>query len=535
MRYKDGVKVGTTSKHGLSVVRVVVQAANCQDSGIGIVIARHPLTLLVPSHVIELVSEGRSKGIQINGVNYENAKILPAQALQRDHLSVLQFPKRTHRDLSPAHLPKRGLLFTPGQPISLQRVSSESSASGRVVDVREHGQGKSIITDIEVSTGDSGSPLLVSGKLAAICQGMIQNEGSGNAVAVPLSSDSLAELKRVGRRHRVSVVGTLLAIFMTAFLSLVGFALYSSTSFTLAGVEVSQDGNSVTATNAQAITLHSSWTKPFYPTIRESLALASKTGGNLDRVAIGTNCGDDVGGSFTLLDSRGHQRWSYAVPNGECIYSTETVAYNNFLVGGIYTADLNQDGHTELLVTFMHDHFFPCKLVVFSMAGDILAEFWHPGYIRTIVASKVAESDDILVIASASNNRLKTDFWNPQTLFAFRGLDISGQAPPYTGTSGSPSELAPSHELWTWVIVNVDPLLKRAICSSFNIVDTNGDGIDDIQAVLSDGRFYNLSESGEVLSVDWGDRYDEMFPDGPVPALVELWDYIEKNKPDTLR
>jgi len=518
----------TTSEHGLSVVRVTIQAPDWQDSGIGIVIAQHPLTLLVPSHLIELVNQGQSEEIQVNGVGYENAKILPTPALQRDHLSVLQFPKKYHKDLASAHLPRQGLLLTPGQPISLQRMTSESCASGTVVDVREQGDGRSIITDIEVSTGDSGSPLLVSGKLAAICQGMIQREGSGNAVAVPLSSDSLAELKKVSRRYRVSVIGTLISIFIAAVLSLVGFAVYSASSFTLADIAVAEDGSSVTAANAQAVTLNSSWTRSFDTAIRRSLMLSSVTDGRVDRVAIGTVCTEGINGAITLLNSNGSPLWSYSVPDGECIYSgAEREAYNGFTVDRIYTSDLDQDGTTELLVVFVHRHFFPCKLVVFSMSGYILAEYWHPGYIRTIDTGKVGKSEDVLVVVSASNNALKTDFWNPQTLFAFRGLNISGQAPPYTGTVGDSTTLAPGSELWTWVIVNVDPLSFRATCTYFNITDVDGDSLNEIEAPLSDRRFYYFNEFGDVLDVQVGDSWEKNFPDTIPPPLVELWEYFE--------
>lgn len=517
----------TKSGNGLSVARVVIQAPDWQDSGIGIVVARHPLTLLVPSHLIELIEQGTSHEIQVNGVPYENAKILPTPALQRDHLSVLQFPRKHQRDLTSAHLPKHSVHLAAGQSISLQRFSAETSASGTVIDVREQGDGSSIITDIAVVTGDSGSPLFVFGKLAAICQGMIQHEGAGNAVAVPLSHDSLAELKKVNRRYRISVIGMLMGAFLAVILSFAGFAIYSANSFTIAGIEVSEDGSTVTATNAQAVTLNPSWTRSFNAPIRRSLVLSTETGGNLNRVAIGTQCDGDTNGAITLLNSTGRPLWSYSVPDGECVYSgAEREAYNGFLVDRIYTSDLDQDGNTELLVVFVHNHFFPCKLVVFSMSGDILAEHWHPGYIRTIETGKVGTSEDVLVVVSASNNALKTDFWNPQTLFAFRGLDISGQAPLYTGTVGDSTTLAPSRELWTWVIINVDPLSFRATCTHFNITDVNGDGLNEIEAPLSDGRFYYFNEFGDVLDTQVGDSWERNFPDTAPPPLVELWEYF---------
>jgi hypothetical protein len=311
-------------------------------------------------------------------------------------------------------------------------------------------------------------------------------------------------------------------------LSFAGFAIYSANSFTLEAIDVPEDGGMVTATNAQTLTLKSSWSRTFDTPIRSSLALASTVDGALDRVAIGTLCHEGINGAICLLDSKGDSLWSYSIPDGECIYSTETESYNGFLADRIYTGDLDQDGRTELLVVFVHDHFYPCKLIVFSMAGEILAEFWHPGYIRTIVTGKVGSSDDVFVIVSASNNALKHTYWNPQTLFAFRGLDISGQAPPYTGSSGRLDALEPSHELWTWVIVNIDPETMRAKCADFNLVDLDGDGLNEIQAPLSDGRFYNFNEYGDVIGTQLGDRFVQSFPDTPPPPLVELWEYLDR-------
>jgi len=519
------------SERGLSVVRVTIQAPDWQDSGIGIVIAQHPLTLLVPSHLIELVNQGQAEEIQVNGIRYENAKVLPTPALQKDHLSVLQFPKRYHRDLSSAHLPRQELLLAPGQPISLQRMTSESCTSGTVIDVREQGDGKSIITDIEVSTGDSGSPLLISGKLAAICQGMVQREGSGNAVAVPLSNDGLAELKKISRRYRVSVFGTLISLFIATVLSLVGFAIYSSVSFTLAGIEVSEDGTSVTATNAQAVTLNSSWMRSFDTPIRRSSAFSSQVNGALDRIAVGTSYYNGIDGALHMLDSTGHILWSYSVPDGECIYSTTESTYDGYLVDVIHIADLDEDGVSEVIVSFVQNNFAPCKLLVFDLFGNVLAEYWHPGYIRTIAAGKVGESNEMLLVISASNNALKTESWNPQTVFAFRGLDIAGHAPPYDYQGAAERmDLSPGTEIWYQVIVNIDPILMRAKCYQFEIGDYSGDGVNEIQAALTDGRFYYLNENGTQIRASVGDRFLEAFPDTDPPPLVDVWEYFEAVK-----
>lgn len=511
---------------GISVARVTIQAADYEDSGIGILVAHRPLTLLVPSHLIELVEQGQSHAILINGVQYSNPKILPTPALQRDHLSILQFRKKRLRDLTSAQLPRQSVKLHPGQSISLQRQSPDLEEVGTVVEVRDRGDGTSVVTDIEVSTGDSGSPLLVSGRLAAICLGMMQREGGGTAVAVPLSHDGLSELRRLRRRYRVNLAGALSAALLAVALAFGGFAIYSTNTFALATIEVPEDGGMVVARNLQRLSLRPSWSRAFDTPIRRSQVFSSRVGSTQDRIAIGTAYQDDIDGAISILNTRGRVLWSYSVPDEECIYSTPELAYDGYLVDVIHPADLNGDGSTELLVSFVHDHYFPCKLVVFSADGEILAEYWHPGYIRTIATGIVGDSDKVLVVISASNNAIKTDWWNPQTLFAFQGLDISGQAPPYIAGSGGLVDLASANELWYWVIVNVDPESVRAKCKSFDIIDSNGDGLKEIRAPLTDGRFVYLNEHGEQLDVQLGDKFLQDFPDTPPPPLVDIDDYM---------
>ncbi len=524
----------TKFDNGLSVARLAIQAADYQDSGVGIVVAQRPLALLVPSHLIELVEQGESHTILINGIPYEGAKILPTPALQRDHLSILQFRKRRLRDLTSAHLPRQSIQLHPGQSVLLQRLGSESDTSGRVLDVRERGDGVSVITDIEVSTGDSGSPLLVSGQLAAVCQGMIQREGAGTAVAVPLAHDSLSELRKLRFRHRITMTRALSAALLAVAVVFGGFALYSSNTFLLAAIEVPEDGSMILARNAQALTLRPSWSRSFDTPIRRSLAFSSRVGGDRNRVAVGTAYMDGINGAINLLDSSGNTVWSYSVPDGECIYSTTESTYDGYLVDVIHIADLNEDGFNELLVSFVHNHFAPCKFLVFDLSGEILAEYWHPGYIRTIAAGRVGEGNEVMVVMSASNNAIATDWWNPQTLYAFRGLDIAGQGPLYShlGEGGGGTYLLPGTELWYHVIVNIDPDFVRAKCYAININDFNGDGVNEIQAALTDGRFYYLDESGVQMRIELGDQFHRDFPDADPPLLVDIWEYQRSNETD---
>lgn len=126
------------------------------------------------------------------------------------------------------------------------------------------------------------------------------------------------------------------------------------------------------------------------------------------------------------------------------------------------------------------------------------------------------------LVVSARNNAIKTDWWNPQALFAFGGLDIAGQTPPHSGSNGGGGGLKARTELWCRVIEDVDPELKRAKCYKIDVVDSNGDGAAEIRAALTDGRFNYLGEHGIERRVDLGDQFLKGFPDAAPPPLTEL-------------
>jgi len=512
------------SSASLCIAQVTIQANDLQDSGIGIVVARRPLTLLVPGHLLELIEQGQASRLLVNGIPYESTSVLPTPALQRDFLSVIQFRKKRQRGLTPANLPRRCPQLGPGQRVLMQKLASESSVAGKIVDIREQGGGTSLITDIGVSIGDSGSPLMVSRKLAAVCQGMAQDE---HAVAVPLSPGGLTELRKLRRRYRIGLLSSLTAALLAVSIVFGGFAVYSSNTFSLASIEVSEDGRALVARNAHALTLKPTWSRSFDTPVHQATVFSSQSEGKLDRIAVGTSYEDGTDGAIYLINSNGDILWSYSVPDGDCVYSDSDMTFDGYLVDVIHVADVNEDGSNELLVAFAHNHYYPCKLLVFDLAGEIWAEYWHPGYIRTIATGRVGTAEELLIVVSASNNAIKTDWWNPQTLYAFRGVDIAGQAPPYDGPDkeGREDHLKLGTEIWYQVFVNVDPEIARAKCHEIDIVDFNADGVNEIQAALSDGRFYYLDESGRELHVELGDRFQQLFPDTAAPALVAIRNY----------
>ncbi len=512
---------------GRSVVRLALRAPDCEDIGAGIVVSCKPLTLLVPRHLIELIDEGRADVILVNEIPCESVTILPAPALQDDDLALLQAQLCRVEDLVPIRLPKRPPSLQPGQPVRLIRPKNSLPSDGAVQSMRTQGGGVSIATDVPVSMGDSGCPLTVDGRVAGICQGMAERNGTGNAVGVPVSERGLVELKRLRRRIRVTAVSAMSSVLLLIVLAFLSFALYSSRHFVLGSVEAAEDGGLLTGRNEKLLTLHVSWSRSFPTAIFQYEAFPSVVGGPADHVAVGTRYETGSNGTFYLLNARGKTLWSYAIPDGECIYASESETYDGYIAAVIHTTDLDGDGTNEILVAFVHNHQEPCKLMAFNLRGDILGEYWHPGYIRTIGSGRVGPKQEMLVVISASNNAIDWDWWHPQTLFAFRGTDIHGAAPPtdYLGAAER-DDVTPGTELWYRVFVNLDPDRMRAKCREIDIRDFDGDGTAEIQAALSDGRFYYVDAEGKVLFTRLGDAFRRDFPGETAPPLEDIELYL---------
>jgi len=500
-------------------VRLMLQTEEYEDAGVGIVISRRPFILLVPDHVLTLMEQGVDT-ILVDDREFTNARRLLAPALAKDHLALLQLGGRDLKHVAPVRLPRSPVDLSIGRPI---RVISAGSTSrfGTVAEIQMHGEQWSVVTDVDVRPGESGSALMVGNELAGVCQGRVTTDQGGRAVAVPLSCDALRELRRVRNRRRVRTLTVLTSLLLIAALGFGAIAVRSSTTFALAGVEV--EDSMVTARNGQSLTFRPTWTQTFETPIFTHSLIAGEPGEEPTHLGVGTIPKETVDGAFILLNQLGNEVWRYSVPQGECIYEDEGEVYDLFLVTHIVPYDLDQDDEQELLVVFVHSNFYPTKLMAFEMTGEILAEYWHPGYFRTIAIGSVGDPTSApMIVVSASNNRIQDTWWHPQTLFAFDGLNISGQAPPYTGVKGRSIDREPGSELWYRVIENIDGETLRAKCREISIGDYTGDGLHEIRAATTDGRFYYLDESGETLWTDLGDKWLQEFGEIPAPGLTIL-------------
>ena len=516
------------TRHHASIAEITIQSTEFKDKAVGIVIRRRPFTILVPSHAITALEDGDADRITINDETMQDAEIVAASSLEKAHLSLVRFAGRAPKGLRAIGLPRSASTLQPGQASTLQlpRPQAGEARTGQIQEVKLLGDQATLTTDIPVEPGDSGSPFFVEGRLAGVCMGRTiaeSDQSPGTAVIVPLSDASIRELRDV--RYHAARTATTIAVsaIVIAFAAL---AIRSWTTFSLAGMDGPMNSPTtidapctVTATNGQLLTLRRSWQRTFETQIRWWTPFSARTGADFDHMAVGTKAMNGLPGHIYLLDSMGRIKWQYTVPDGECPYDGKDDfnnygVYTGFGVYRVFTADITGDGHSEVIASFVHHDYYPCKIVVFKLDGTILGEYWHPGFLRTFAVGTVGDDPRPMFILTGSNNRFRGDSpYNPQGLLAFYGADLSGQAPPYTGDAPK------GNEAWYYLIQNMDED-HRTSCSQITIEDMNGDGLCEINAELADHRFYILDREGTVLWTDLGDEFLKVFGYVEIPELV---------------
>ena len=82
-------------------------------------------------------------------------------------------------------------------------------------------------------------------------------------------------------------------------------------------------------------------------------------------------------------------------------------------------------------------------------------------------------------------------------------------------------------QLWYWVVANLDPEVLRAKVPQLAVVDYDGDGISEIRASLTDGRFYYFNTAGEIVGTSAGDIYYRDYGNTPFPELKTVQDQLD--------
>lgn len=200
------------------VVHVCIETDTCVDSGVGVVLCKRPLLIAVPSHLVVQLEDDKAARVRVDGIQRGRYDIVPSSVLSAEHLALLRVSGAEADHLQPAPLPRKAVPLCNGSPIRIigRGVRSLFEHLGQVVGHGPDSPNSSVITDVVVQPGCSGSALIAGRHLVGICQGMIPRNGNV-AVALPLTQPMLTELgtirRRLGRVRRV-LLGLACAVVM---------------------------------------------------------------------------------------------------------------------------------------------------------------------------------------------------------------------------------------------------------------------------------------------------------------------------------
>jgi signal transduction histidine kinase len=293
---------------------------------------------------------------------------------------------------------------------------------------------------------------------------------------------------------------------------------------TLVSVEVS-NGRRVRALDARGAALwqrdlaegvlpnfrSSIWTpenkgEPFAP----HLLLGDRgTGGPL--VILGT-CPEQGPGHVVALDARGRDRWSRPLR----WFPPRSVHTGN-LVAAWQAATVWNEGQRPTLILNVRDgNWSSTAIQFFSPSGDSLGAYYHPGHLEFLTTGDVDGDGRVEVVLNGKNNDATrgTAFWpgdaGPEAygecLVLLETPQVNGQGFPYARWEGLPPAREEAYLL-------IPPLRRESFADprgaqvqQISFGRPTADGAARIEAVIQDGRIYELDGRLRPLSCGVGDH-----------------------------
>ena len=489
-----------------AAVSICIRSQTEKSYGVGIVIQRKPLIIMVPSHLATAIEMGTAISITLNGMSAAMPAVISSSDLSHDGIILLKFkPAPKGLAVHPIKLPERRPKLALHDKVTV--VSSKLTVVHKeteIVEIHEKAGEKSIVTDLTIEPGMSGSALLHKGKLAAICQGMTAEH---RAIAIPLSNPTLRNLTAKTKRKKRTLTSISLVSLLSILVLLIASGYSPFAHFSIGEIKLDNGNKSIIIYGKKSFLLSPTYRHSYLSSIT-STAIAKDSQGH-QYIVVGTAYSEQNNGEVSLLDSRGHELWNYRVPQEACVYNTPYRIFTDFTVVKVAAHDLNNDSQDEIVVAIQGHHWYPSALIILDLNGNVIGQYWNPGFILDFVVGHVGDSKNPIIVATAINNDLYAH--HCKVVFALDGTNIAGEAPPYLGRDKRGTAL------WYEVIPD-SPQGEGTEITDLDILDENGDGKNDVLVKTKDGRFYYLDEFGNLLSVGVADGYTS----ANVPSLIRI-------------
>jgi hypothetical protein len=251
---------------------------------------------------------------------------------------------------------------------------------------------------------------------------------------------------------------------------------------------------------------------------------------NYRRKAIGDINGDGKNellfslrrGQSLCINHKGKILWKYddhqPAQYGENNYTNGYNAYFHTI------HDFNKDGKNEIFIAYIHERYFPVKIIRFSEAGDVLDIFYNSGHINSSLIFDYDGNGNDEFFFSGTNND-----YNQGIVFALKYPHYSGHSPQLNLRYVLKSDSADHRPPWLYLRFPRPDMLpeyihRPTIAGIFRESENRMTvimRIDDISHLN-----YFCDERFNVLSFDVGDTFFRQFN----TPKQSIWEQIDQKK-----
>ena len=144
---------------------------------------------------------------------------------------------------------------------------------------------------------------------------------------------------------------------------------------------------------------------------------------NLKEILFTTHTQNEFGGGELLcFDHKGNLLWRFQ--SGRELKFGNKIYSNDYMINGIFTLDLENDGSLEIFLFADQRPYFPTQLAILDHNGIVKGEYWNSGRLHEYITANLDGDDKEELIVGGMNNE-----YDKACLVVFDPSHIQGSSP----------------------------------------------------------------------------------------------------------
>ena len=119
-------------------------------------------------------------------------------------------------------------------------------------------------------------------------------------------------------------------------------------------------------------------------------------------IGFGSNANKAIDGSIYYFTADGSLKWRFH--NHQKMQFGKEIMDDYYNAGMVMHYDFEDDGQEEIVAVFNNVPWYPCRLVVMDLEGNILEEYWNAGYITWVTFTDIDKDGKKEIIFGGTNN-----------------------------------------------------------------------------------------------------------------------------------